>query len=909
MKIPHRTQSALVAAFWALLMTAACCVGGGTRDQAPGRRHLVPEMSPDAIEVKWREEFRRDSSAVDPVGGRTVGPGVPLSSTMEVPDWNAAPPLSILAEERAVLGVSRDGRLFETEPRAGQGRLELGTIDGSRHTVLGDLPVANQEDYPYRVMPVAFGTNELVFASMRQSGLYLVRGEGQGVSANLLPDFCRPFASKLAFNGNLIVEAVDGRAPAECRLLLCLYGQRIEALSEGMGNVFVLRSRATLREIAGGGNPDFRLAWRQDAFDYFRNRVPGSIVVSDQGGIRTGTAAGLTTSGDALAKVDLHRPNQIRIMAGTGAGQCRIVARCSSNELSVLTPWEVVPDSSSRFEIVAAGKPGSGMHLHCAGWTPRCRNGETNVLFLSFGDGAAGHVCRITNFDQLPDADPVEDRTGKGLHYSDSMVFAVGHQPTGIWVDGKGSVYFLARDSDGTVVRSADDVFQPELWSGGRLVSRNPTDTGVGYDSYVTADGVAMLATLTEGLPGNYGVFFGRLGVEGGLFRAARRYNVLHGKRYVGFSMLHANPLSDVIAASCDPFEPATPHEVVVGHRPQFRSVRAVLVGNAGTNRIGNASFESSDGKTPNGWYRTPRTSEAIQLEGGPNGFGEGRCASVRLDGPNASASLRLDRTIREWPTGLPLHVSFAFRQVEAIDTIYTAPVSMTLNWLQDGKTLKLATSGGFRPDSVGQWLWFQDGLTPPPGADAVQVGFSFRGYRGAVEVACPSLSVGEPTLPTSTSRAADRLEYVVNAAHYGSRTNVSIEFLVMPLWAGHQSIDAPHTIATIQAADGRRLELTCNARKGVEAVVWESRAFSRLEVGLTEEISASDLLRFTVEWAAGAVAVRAVSSTGVSVSEARLSSAAPFLPTRMRLGGDLVSDEAPGWEGYYALLGCHAWN
>ncbi|WP_296555037.1 hypothetical protein [Pigmentiphaga sp.] len=156
------------------------------------------------------------------------------------------------------------------------------------------------------------------------------------------------------------------------RISSCLYSVEVEA---GNSNTFTgLQSEAV----------------RADGADFFLGARTPSF---------TGTATGGTRSTlvDAVANFTGLSNGGIAIVAGTGAGQKRKLHSASGTTASVKTTWEVIPDSTSVYEIYAA----SAVNNTMSGFRSEGTLAKSAVLKETLGVYQnymyGGHVSSITN--------------------------------------------------------------------------------------------------------------------------------------------------------------------------------------------------------------------------------------------------------------------------------------------------------------------------------------------------------------------------------------------------------------------------------------------------------------------------------------------------------------------------------
>ena len=216
-----------------------------------------------------------------------------------------------------IVGINRKGFWFGTPNVLGQGALYASADQGLTWTYAATLPKKNASDFIVRLATIPAGTNELIFASMNQGGLYLSTNQGVTFSTNLLPSWYVALTPRMPFHNNLLVEAVAGRTVEDCNLLICFYGQRLEGGTYKIGCLYVFRTDLTLRQMAAGGTPQLQVAWKQDYFDFFARHVAGAIAVTNHAGAVSATTNSLTDAAGIFGANETTRPRCIRITSGT----------------------------------------------------------------------------------------------------------------------------------------------------------------------------------------------------------------------------------------------------------------------------------------------------------------------------------------------------------------------------------------------------------------------------------------------------------------------------------------------------------------------------------------------------------------------------------------------------------------
>ena len=867
--------------------------------------------------IRATNSFQRTGNSIDPVTGAVAGANTPNLRNVELPVWPPGQGLQRIGGTNFVVGIRRDGALLGTPNILGQGALFLSTNAGITWNPLANLPTQRTTDAILRICSVPFGTNELVFASMQQGWLLLSTNQGLTFSKNLLPTWYSAEGTRAPFHDNLLVEAVAGKPLEDCHLLACLYGSRLEGGTVSTANytmigcIYVFRTSATLKQMAAGTAPQFDLAWKQDYFDFFTRYVTGAIAVNNHTGLVSGTTNTLT---DATANFGANvttYPRCVRIVSGTGAGQSRMVVSNTPNTLTVYTPWQVTPDSASDYQIINGGVVGQGMHLHCATWLPQSRNGDSNVLFVSFGDKSSGHVCRIPSFDQLGVNPSGEDYSGLGWNYSDTQVFAVGHQPTAMWPDGHGQLYFLARDYDGTILNTPDDVFIPQDIFEDSFNPYGSTYDGVGYDALVGSNQVAVVAKLTEGTVGQYGIYVGDPTGPQQMYRYVRGLSLSSSGSYNGYGLAYGNPQSSVVVVSADSFGSGVITNTWLIQLPSLTNIQAILVANAATNLISNADFMTNSGIMPSNWYRSGPIPASALVYAGTNIYGGGLAWQVGQTNQSTTTDFIVSMPLTVFSPARPLCLSFPYRMATSINASYSAPAALRVQWNSPTGAIRIDSSNGNSRQVTNQWHTDHFSVLPPTNANKALISYEFRSYTGSVDVALPSANWSRYAVPAVGARAADVLEYATADGDWSGKLNSHVEFLVLPLWPTDVNPYATETLCSILSGDGCRCLLTWDYNLGFQALLQDSRGkpLLSLNLGQLHLLTRFDPCRFVVDFQHGVLTVKLDAGGDVLQAVGATNAINSLNPIKIRLGSDQFNGANLGWEGYYALLACQGSN
>jgi len=867
--------------------------------------------------IRATNSFQRTGNSIDPVTGAVAGANTPNLRNVELPVWPPGQGLQRIGGTNFVVGIRRDGALLGTPNILGQGALFLSTNAGITWNPLANLPTQRTTDAILRICSVPFRTNELVFASMQQGWLLLSTNQGLTFSKNLLPTWYSAEGTRAPFHDNLLVEAVAGKPLEDCHLLACLYGSRLEGGTVSTANytmigcIYVFRTSATLKQMAAGTAPQFELAWKQDYFDFFTRYVTGAIAVNNHTGLVSGTTNTLT---DATANFGANvttYPRCVRIVSGTGAGQSRMVVSNTPNTLTVYTPWQVTPDSASDYQIINGGVVGQGMHLHCATWLPQSRNGDSNVLFVSFGDKSSGHVCRIPSFDQLGVNPSGEDYSGLGWNYSDTQVFAVGHQPTAMWPDGNGQLYFLARDYDGTILNTPDDVFIPQDIFEDSFNPYGSTYDGVGYDALVGSNQVAVVAKLTEGTVGQYGIYVGDPTGPQQMYRYVRGLSLSSSGSYNGYGLAYGNPQSSVVVVSADSFGSGVITNTWLIQLPSLTNIQAILVANAATNLISNADFMTNSGIMPSNWYRSGPIPASALVYAGTNIYGGGLAWQVGQTNQSTTTDFIVSMPLTGFSPARPLCLSFPYRIASTINASYSAPAALRIQWNSTTSAIRIDSSNGNSHQVTNQWHTDHYSVIPPANAIKALISYEFRSYTGSVDVALPSANWSRYAVPAVGARAADVLEYATAASDWSGILNSHVEFLVLPLWPTDVNPYARETLCSLLSGDGCRCLLTWDYNLGFQALLQDSRGkpLLSLNLGQLHLLTRFDPCRFVVDFQHGVLTVKLDAGGDVLQAVGATNAINSFNPIKIRLGSDQFNGANLGWEGYYALLACQGSN
>jgi hypothetical protein len=787
--------------------------------------------------VQAPETFHRDSPATDPVTGAVAGKDMPDIWNLEMPTWPPNRGFKRISGTNFVVGVGRAGELYGTPDVSGQAALFVSADEGRTWRYRGALPCAGAADHIERITSLCCGAGEVLFASTAQGGLYETGDGFVTISPNLIPGWYRSVAPRTAFNGDLLVERVNGRATEHCKVLACFYGQRLEGTQKS-GSLCVFRTDISLGQMAAGARPGLRLAWRQDAFDFYA-----------------------------------------RHMAGAGT--------------------TIKSAGSIRFES------GSGMHLHSAAWEPRSCNGESNVLFISFGDKAAGHICRVAAFDQLPPAGEDGRGSGRGWNYSDTQVFALRQQPTGMWATN-GRLFLLARDCDGSTMVTPDDVFNPQELFSDSFAPHNSPYSGVNYDSWVWGR-AAIVASLVEREAGQFGVLVGDPTAPQQMFRFVRGLSADGASNYTGFSAVYGNEQNDVAVVTADAFGSGAPVQTWLIHAPALVQIAAVLVANAGDNLIPGAGFDSDNGIRPNRWRVAAGRPACSSVAHDDHVYGGGNFWRIAMTNDDDLVQFNVDTVLSNSSPGSPLCASVAYRFPGAYRTATTDGASFRVEWRDANKILRVDTVGGLQSATTNQWRTASMKVVPPQGAAQGRFSILCHNYTGAVDIAMPWAAWNHFTAPAAGRREADLLEYDSKDADWDGCNEVRAGFLVLPLWPTDIDPGGPQTICSMQSSDGTRCWLTWDYALGFRAALQSHRGelLAELKLGQLRGLTRFDPCRFSLEFKRGTMTATLDAGADVLQATAAITDARIFKPVKIRLGGDLFSGGRPGWEGYYALLAC----
>jgi len=859
----------------------------------------------------------RAGNSIDPVTGVVVGTNTPNLWNIELPVWPVGQELQLIGGNNYVVGIRRDGAILGTPSIWGQGALLLSTNAGNTWNPLANLPTQRTTDAILKICSVPFGTNELLFASMQQGWLLLSTNQGINFSQNLLPTWYSGLGTRTPFHDNLLVEAVAGKAIEDCHVLGCFYGQRLEggtiptASYSMIGSIYVFRTGATLKQMAAGVNPQFQMAWKQDYFDFFARYVAGAIAVSNHMGIVSGTSNTLSDTAANYGANATTYPRCVRIISGTGAGQSRMIVSNTSNTVTVYTPWQVIPDNTSDYQIINGGVVGQGMHLHCATWLPQSRNGDSNVLFVSFGDKGSGHVCRIPSFDQLAINTSGEDYSGSGWNYSDAQVFGVGHQPTAMWPDGHGQLYYLARDYDGTIISTPDDVFMPHDIYEDTFNPYNSAYDGVGYDALVGSNQVAVVAKLTEGTVGQYGIYVGDPTNPQQMFRYVRGLNLSNSGNYSGYSLVFGNPQSSVVAITADSFGSGIITNTWLMQLPRMTNLQAILVANATTNLISNADFTTNSGVMPSNWYRSGSIPASTLVYAGTNIYGGGMAWQITQTNQSSVTDFTVSMQLSNIAEGRSLCLSSPYRIVTPINASYSAPAALRIQWNSTTNTIRIDSSNGNSRQVTNQWHTDHYSVLPPTNAVKALISYEFRSYTGSVDVALPSANWLRYAVPSVGARASDVLEYATAANDWLGKLNSHVEFLVLPLWPTDVNPYATETVCSLLSSDGSRCLLTWDYNLGFQATLQDSQGnpLLSLNLGQLHTLTRFDPCRFVVDFQHGVFTAKLDAGGDILQAVGVTDAISSFSPVKIRVGSDQFNAANLGWEGYYTLLSCQAFN
>jgi hypothetical protein len=852
--------------------------------------------------------FARSGTSIDPITGLVAGANIPNTWEIELPMWQAGQEPHRLIGSKFIVGIGRNGTLYGTRDQLGSAALYASVDEGKTWRHCATLKTQSREDHIAKVVSVPFDTNELLWASMEEGGLYLSVDHASSFSKIIFPRWYAALAPRIVFHYNLLVEAVAGKPVEDCRLLTCFYGQRFEGGMAKTGSLYVFRTDLTLKQMAAGAVPQMELVWKQDYFDYFARHVSGAEVVSNRGGVVSATPRTLSDSANVFGANNDACPRCVRITKGRGVGQSRLIVSCNANKLTVATPWQVLPDATSDYQIINGGVNGQGMHLHSAIWVPRSVNGESNILFVSFGDNISGHVCRIPNFNTLPVDAQGEDHASDGWNYSDSQVFAIRQQPTAMWAK-EGKLYFLARDYDGATVVTPDDQFRPETVSEDSFNIRDLFYTGVGYDAIVGSNQVAVAGHLTERTKGQFGIYIGDPVRPQQMFRYVRGLNPSDSTGYVGYNLVLGNPAGDYVIVSGDTFGGGTLTKTWFMPLPQLTRIQAYLVGNATTNLIANADFSEVMDSAPTHWRRVASAPADSVVYAGTNIFGGGRAWRVTQNDPEATTIFNLDPSLTDISTSRTLCVSFAYRLASQLKTTYSTPVALRVDWSSPAHDSRIDMINGLDIQTTNQWHFCHFSSVAPPEATRGQFQYQFRNFQGSVEVAMPSASWNHYTLPTAGIRSQDILEFDSPVAPWNTHPKSHVEFLTVPLWPKDWDSGVSETLCSMESDDRSHFLFTWDYHSGFQARLQadDGKDLLTLDLGQLHTLTRLDPCRVSVDFEHGTLAVQLVAGSDVLRATGQTTVRDRFSPVKIRLGSDQFAGGNPGWEGYYALLTCEA--
>lgn len=860
------------------------------------------------VSISTTSRFQRTGNSIDPMTGVVTGNNVANTWNVELPAWWAGQGLRPLGGTNMIVGINRKGVWFGTPNVLGQGALYASTDQGLTWTYAATLPKKYASDYIVRLATIPAGTNELIFASMNQGGLYLSTNQGVTFSTNLLPSWYVALTPRMPFHNNLLVEAVAGRTADDCHVLICFYGQRLEGGTYKIGCLYVFRTDLTLRQMAAGGTPQLQVAWKQDYFDFFARHVAGAIAVTNHAGVVSATANTLTDAAGIFRANDTTRPRCIRITSGTGAGQGRMIVSNTTNTLTIYTPWQILPDATSDYQIINGAQAGrGGMHLHCATWQPLAQNGETNILFISFGDNAAGHICRVANFDQLGVNPAGEDYSGWGWNYSDSQVFALAQQPTTMVANTNGTLVLLARDADASVLVSGDNSFRPKVAFEDTFNPYASAYAGVGYDAVVGSNQVAVVANLTEGAMGQYGIYAGDPTARQQMFRLVRGLNPVTSTNYVGYYAAYDNPQSGDVIVSGDSVGKGQITNTWLLRLPVLTNLQFSLVANATTNLIANADFQTNNGSLPSNWYSSYQIPAGRRVYNAADVYGGGCAWQVTQTNLNTNSQYAISSWLTGFSTDRPLCISFPYRISGAFNANYSSPAQLRVQWNSSTGTIRLDTIKGNNVWTTNQWHTDHFSVLPPTNAIKANFSYQFRNYTGSVDVALPSANWWRYAAPAVGARAADVLEHATADGDWSGKLNSHVEFLVLPLWPTDVNPYAMETVCSLLASDGSRCLLTWDYNLGFQAVLQDAQGkpLLSLNLGQLHTLTRFDPCRFVVDFQHGVLTAKLDAGGDVLQAVGATDAINSFSPVKIRLGSDQFTRANLGWEGYYSLLSC----
>ena len=860
---------------------------------------------PPSAAIPVSLNFSRPSTGTDPLTGAVADQNTPLLRLLKLPDWDPATGIRPYSGPYYPIGVGLSGRLYGTPNCTGQGKIYQSDDRGQGWTLLTSINIPSPTDHIAHIQTFAVAQTNLLFASTQEGALYVSANNGRSFLGNLLPSWYARIRPAAPFHDNLLVEAKYGQDPADCRLLACLYGPRFGG-SELLAALFVLRSDLTLGQIAAGGWPQFQTAWKQDPFDFYAQHVAGSVLLSNHVGRVSAAPLTLSDADAPFGTNDATRPRCLRITSGTGTGQSRLLLSNTPTTVTVRTPWTVTPDATSNYQLLTARLNGQGMHLHCAAWLTKSSNGETNVLFLSFGDSVSSHIIRIPNFDSLPTTPAPDDESGSGWNYADTQVFALGQQPTTLWAPADGNLYFLARDYDGNTLATPDDVYAARGLHKDFFYSSLSPYTGVGYDAGIASGNIATLATLTEGTIGHYGIFVGDPQQPDQLFRFVRGFNPTTTSAYVGFFSVLGQAQTRTAIVLGDTFaktEALTNTWLL--QLPDLQPISTTFVGNAATNLIANADFADHNRTQPTGWSLSGNAPAATTVYQPVDAYGKAWAWKITSTNPASTTTYTLSASLKAVPPATPLCLAFVYRLPSPLNTVSTTPVTLSAMWLAQGKAIRIDSPQRVNSQSYNQWVTEHYQVLPPVNADEVRFVYRLFGFTGTVELTAPSASWQQHTAPNFPSRSADCLDYQAAAGAWSTYPNSHTEFLVLPLWPADLNPGASQTVCSLETADSCRCFVTWDYHDGFVVTLQNmlGKTVLLLKLGQLRLLTNHDPCRIALRAYQGLLTATLRAGADVLEASGVMPGFDTFNPIHIRLGGDRFNPANLGWEGYYALL------
>lgn len=759
----------------------------GSGGQGSGGQNGEP---PRPLEVQ--AEFTRPGSAIEPMTGARIDDG--LASTKRTP-------LATWPKE--------DGPAFRT-PAMPAGRLYSATLDTG--TMLATDDVGDTITHIYRstdrgrtwttnsfgrvpssinrirrITQIQGPTKMLVVAFVFADSIPKMYVSSDDAVTWSAPAVFPTFASMTYRNCR--VQETPGSTPAERKLLIAPYGIRASLSAPDAAATRVYRTRETLADLEAGATPTVEMIFKISLPDFYGAEPglgvsPGIIDLQDlaEGGqsnklLKAGAFAGRKYGGNSI----------VQIIAGTGAGQSRVIQTNDADTLTVTRDWTLPPDSSSAFRIAKLPVNGSGVHIHNILYVPELTDGTKDVLFLATGDGTtSGSILKLTGISSAPAG---LDLTGEGFNFQMATVVATNRQPVDMAYRG-GQLIAQGADSDScycvndtapysvtTTVIDNTSTTRNE-WNypmdGGDLdnysiVCSDSNTAGqynaIMYGDFLTGD-VAKIANAMEG------VFRGSENGVSGLYSI--------GSSFVGRV-----------------YSKWGPHELVL---PTVTYQPFVFLSEAQTNLNDNADFSQDVGGVPKGWTRTATDGTQV-CEGAPS-YGGGRHVRASRTG---TGILAFERSFSPVAPGELWSYGAAVRNRSLRDAM--TPVHITMYAGGTVQVSRPAPSNSMR--TFNHWYWFTTVATGQVATTRCRILMTTgTGNRGDVEFACPTLVKGLYK-PAPGSRERDVLRYSLTATNATAWRTKRLEFYVRPFVESILTRNRTEDIVSIQDVNGGRYLLS----------------------------------------------------------------------------------------------------